>query len=136
MAQDIHKYDDMIDLPHHVSGSHPQMDMMNRAAQFSPFAALTGYEEAIDETARLTQEKAELDENEKARLDEAFSYIREHFSEKPFVTVTYFKEDLFKAGGSYEIHNGIVKKIDETNRTILFEDGMKLYMEDIMNIEC
>lgn len=135
MEQDIHNYDDIINLPHHTSLSHPQMDILNRAAQFSPFAALTGYEEAINETARLTEQRVELDEGEKARLDEELVYIRQSQRENPSVSFTYFEEDSTKAGGSYKVYTGRVKRIDESERKIHFVDGNVLSMEDIVRID-
>ena len=92
------KYDDMIDLPHHVSKTHPPMDIMDRAAQFSPFAALTGYEAAAEETRRLTQPKIELDESEKELLDIRLHDLETQFSQRPEITITYFIPDTQKRG--------------------------------------
>ena len=97
-----HKYDDIINLSHHVSSRHPQMPMMNRAAQFSPFAALTGYDDAVRETARLTDEKIELDEYEKEELDRKIQWLGSHLDEHIPVSITYFQPDDRKAGGTYE----------------------------------
>ena len=96
-----HDYDDIINLPHHVSTRHPQMSMYDRAAQFSPFAALTGYDDAIQETGRLTEQKIELDEETLEKLDERFQILQEHLGEQPEVRFTYFKPDERKEGGAY-----------------------------------
>ena len=106
------KYDGIINLPHHTSPKRLRMSMLDRAAQFSPFAALTGYDSAIKETARLTEERIELDENEQEALDVQLQIIREHLKEKPEITVTYFQQDVRKAGGAYLSLTGNVKQID------------------------
>lgn len=98
---DIHSYDDIIHLPHHVSTVHPHMPFSDRAAQFSPFAALTGYDAAVKETAHLTDERAELDEYAKAVLDEKFRMLQEVLSRHPKITVTYFQQDEKKSGRAY-----------------------------------
>ncbi|NLJ96228.1 MAG: YolD-like family protein [Clostridiales bacterium] len=131
---DLHRYDDIINLPHHVSKSRPQMSTINRAAQFSPFAALTGYEEAVKETARVTDRRIELDEATKAILDEKLRILHEQLSDKPEITVTYFQPDDNKAGGSYITSNGIVKKIDRFNKAIVMEDGARILIEDIISM--
>lgn len=94
------RYDDIIHLPHHISKTRPQMSMMDRAAQFSPFAALTGYDAAIKETGRLTDEKIELGEETKAVLDRKQSYLSDMISVQPEITVTYFLPDERKSGGT------------------------------------
>lgn len=132
---DEHKYDDIIHLPHPVSARHPQMSLLDRAAQFAPFAALTGHEAAIKETARLTEERVELDENAKEMLDERLQMIRENLSGKPEVTFTYFKPDEKKNGGAYLTVTGRVKKIDGYEHQILLEDGTVLDMEELVGIE-
>lgn len=131
---DEHKYDDIINLPHHVSKKHPQMSLLNRAAQFSPFAALTGHEDAINETARLTDSFIELDEDRKRRLDEQLQLIRENVTLKPECEITYFKPDEKKEGGSYVTIQGNIKKIDEYSRQIVFTDGTALLIEHIFSI--
>lgn len=131
---DIHRYDDIINLPHHVSKNHPQMDTLNRAAQFSPFAALTGYDEAIEETARLTDSKIELDEVSKASLDEKLRIIQEQLSNRPEITITYFQRDEKKDGGAYISVSGVVKKIDYFKRVLIMQDGSKIEIDDINNI--
>ena len=106
----FHTYDDIINLPHHVSESHPPMSYHDRAAQFSPFAALSGFEGAVKETARLTEQKLELDEGEKMLLDEKLQLIRLMLPERPFITVTWFVPDERKKGGSYQTVSGRVRE--------------------------
>lgn len=129
------RYDDIINLPHHVSTTHTPMPVADRAAQFSPFAALTGYEDAIDETARLTQDWIELDENEKERLNEKFQQIREQLSTHPQVIFTYFEPDQKKQGGAYLTVEGRVKKIDEYRGAFILEDGREVLIESIVGVE-
>ncbi len=130
-----HKYDDIIDLPHHVSARHHQMPPADRAAQFSPFAALTGHDAAIRETARLTDAFVELDESRKEELDEQLRLIQENQSQRPEIEVTYFKPDVNKSGGAYVTVRGRMKKVDEHNRQMLFTDGTILPMDNIFSIE-
>ena len=127
-----HKYDDIINLSHHVSSRHPQMPMMNRAAQFSPFAALTGYEDAVRETARLTDEKIELDEYEKEELDRKIQWLGSHLDEHIPVSITYFQPDDRKAGGTYEEIVDTVRKISVYEHEILLTGGKRIPMEDIL----
>lgn len=129
------KYDDMLYLPHPVSTNHPRMPMIDRAAQFSPFAALTGYEAAVKETARLTDERVELDENTKAVLDRKLRLILEKLPEKPEVSITYFQPDERKEGGAYLIATGRIKKYDEYSHTILLTDGLTISVDDILELE-
>lgn len=129
-----HQYDDIIHLPHHVSSSRPQMSMMDRAAQFSPFAALVGYDAAIKETARLTDQKIELDDCAKEEINDKIQLITEHLSEDFEVVITYFQPDSRKAGGTYVDAAGLVKKVDEYERMILFCDGKKIPIDDIFEI--
>lgn len=129
------KYDDIINMPHHKSAKHPQMSMINRAAQFSPFAALTGHGEAIKETARLTDERVELDESVKAVIDERLQYIEENIKSKPTATVTYFEPDDRKEGGEYVTVTGKVKKIDSAANCIIMTNGMIIPICEIFNIE-
>ena len=107
------EYGDILNMPHHVSASRPQMPMSDRAAQFSPFAALTGYDAAIKETGRLTDTKIELDDEELHSLNLKFQFLVEHLEDEPEVAVTYFKADERKAGGAYLEATGIVKKLDD-----------------------
>lgn len=129
-----HKYDDIINLSHHVSARHPQMPLSDRAAQFSPFAALTGHDAAIRETARLTDAFAELDEGRKAEIDEQLQWIKENQSQKPEIEIVYFHPDLTKSGGAYMTFRGRVKKVDEYNRRIIFTDGTDLPVETLFSI--
>ena len=130
-----HKYDDIIRLPHHVSKKHPQMSPLNRAAQFSPFAALTGHEDALHETARLTDSFAELDENRIEQLNEQFRLIRENLEQKPECEITYFQPDGKKSGGGYVTIRGRIKKIDPYERLIIFTDGTILPMDYLFSIK-
>lgn len=129
------KYDDIIHLPHPVPEKHPRMPMLDRAAQFSPFAALTGYEEAIYETGHLTEEKTELDEEEKAVLDKKQRLLLEKLDELPSLTVTFFVPDEKKSGGRYVTKTGNLKKIDLIQQWMLLTDGTKIPLEDVKNIE-
>ena len=128
-------YDDIINLPHHVSAVHPRMSALDRAAQFSPFAALTGHEAAISETARLTDARPELDDAKKEELDGRLQIIREYLAMEPEITVTYFVPDARKEGGSYLRTTGTVKKLDDTGHMVIMADGTSIPMEDIYEIE-
>ena len=134
MAESDNKYADIIDLPHHTSRTRPRMSVSARAAQFAPFAALTGYSEAVDETARLTDDMIMLDENAKAMLDGKLQIIAEHIGDHPEVTITYFEPDKKKSGGAYVSVTGQVKEIDEYERIIRLCDGMKIPIEQIYGI--
>lgn len=129
------KYDDIINMPHHVSKKHPQMSLLDRAAQFSPFAALTGHEEAIEETARLTDERLNLDENTIEILDIRLQLLREKLIEKPVVNLSYFMPDEKKQGGSYETLTGVVKKIDLYEHRIVMDDGLSIPIDDLVAID-
>lgn len=128
------KYDDIINLPHHISNKHPQMTLEARAAQFAPFAALTGYDDAVKETARLTNERIELDEETKSILDNKIQIIKEHISTRPEISFTYFIPDLKKDGGKYVTVTGIVRKIDEYRQVIILEDKTEIPINEIINI--
>lgn len=129
------KYDKIINLPHHVSSTRPHMSMIDRAAQFSPFAALTGYDTAVKETARLTEQKIELDEYEKAALDQRILLLQEHLKELPEVTITHFVPDERKDGGKYVSITEAVKKIDTYEKQIVLVDKSKISIENILSIE-
>ena len=129
------KYDDIINLPRPVSRNHPPMPMADRAAQFSPFAALTGYDEAVMETGRLTDRKRELNDEEIAALNQKLQFLSEHLEEHPTVTVTFFIPDAKKTGGSYATKTRWLKKIDTFERWIQLDDGAKIPIDDITNIE-
>lgn len=128
-------YDDIIDKPHHVSSKHPQMERLNRAAQFAPFAALTGYEEAIIEKDRRTEEKRIVDENKKMILDEKLQILLQDPKEYPLVNITYFQEDRKKEGGEYLVISERIKKIDTYYRTLILMNGMHIKLDDIYEIE-
>ena len=129
------RYNEIINLPHHVSKTRPQMPMSDRAAQFAPFAALTGYDAAIKETGRLTDEKIEMDEEALNILNMKFQILVDSLDDEPEVTFTYFKPDERKAGGAYVEVTGIVKKVDDFERLIVMQNGTKMPMDDILNIE-
>lgn len=128
-------YEDIINLPHHVSKKRPQMPMADRAAQFSPFAALTGHDAAIKETARLTEDRIDLDEGELEILNMRFQLLFDNLDSSPEVTFTWFKPDIRKAGGSYETTHGTVKKIDHQNRLITMHDQTTIPMDDVVRVE-
>ncbi len=128
-------YDDMIDLPHPTSKKHPRMSIQNRAAIFSPFAALSGHGAAIAETARLTDRRMELDEDTKAELDRRQAVLLEHIDEQPEVTVTWFQPDERKDGGAYLTATGRLKKIDEVERILSLQDGTSIPLEDVVGLE-
>ena len=129
------KYDEIMGLPHHVSKTRPQMPMSDRAAQFAPFAALTGYDAAIKETGRLTDERIELDVEALSALDMKYQLLMEALDEAPEVTITYFQPDERKAGGKYVSAVGAVKKIDDFERRITMRDGTRIPMDDILSID-
>ena len=129
------KYNEIMGLPHHVSKTRPQMPMSDRAAQFAPFAALTGYDAAIKETGRLTDERIELDVEALSALDMKYQLLMEAHDESPEVTITYFQPDERKAGGKYVSAVGAVKKIDDFERRITMQDGTKIPMDDVLSIE-
>lgn len=129
------KYSDMLYLPHHVSAHHPQMPIQDRAAQFAPFAALTGHKDAISETARVTDAKAELDENRKAILDGKLQILQEQMDRHPVVTITYFEPDRQKAGGVYRDVTDSVKKIDEYQHKVVLLGGESISIENIAEID-
>lgn len=135
MTERTHKYDDIIDLPPHRSRKHPAMSMENRAAQFSAFAALNGYDSTIRETARLTESKAELDDNKKEMLDQKFGILMEHLADFPKVTVTYFQPDEKKEGGTYVSCTGSVRKIDGYGKRMTFRDGTVIDIQQITEID-
>ena len=131
----MNPYDDIINLPHHTSPSRPQMSAHERAAQFSPFAALTGYGSAITETGRLTDKKVDLDEYNKIDLNEKLSKIQDQIDELPKVIITYFQLDKKKSGGTYITATGCVKKIDTYERTLIMHDDMKILIDNIFEID-
>lgn len=128
-------YDDIINLPHHVSKTRPQMSMIDRAAQFSPFAALTGYDAAIKETGRLTDDKIELDDDALSDLNMRYQILIDKLDEQPDVAITYFKSDETKDGGAYLTITDKIKRIDVYERLITTMDGTKIPMNDVINLE-
>ena len=126
-----HSYDDIIGLPHHVSAKHPQMPMLERAAQFSPFAALTGYEAVIDETARFTVSRVELSEDRIAAISDVLAALRPGDG----VCVEYFVPDERKAGGSYRSAAGTVRRVDAHAGLLTLTDGLRIPFDDVFSIE-
>ena len=129
------KYNEIMGLPHHVSKTRPQMPMSDRAAQFAPFVALTGYDAAIKETGRLTDERIELDVEALSALNMKYQLLMEALDEAPEVTITYFQPDERKAGGKYVSAVGAVKKIDDFERRITMRDGTRIPMDDVLSID-
>lgn len=128
-------YDDLLNLPHHTSAVQPAMPMQNRAAQFAPFAALVGYDAIIRETARLTDEKADLDESIKAELNEKLRLLLELLPQQPEVTITYFQPDGRKAGGSYRTVTKIVRKYRSIDNMLIMMDGAQIPVNEIVSLE-
>lgn len=128
------EYDRIINLPHPVSKKHPQMPMADRAAQFAPFAALTGYGAAIQETGRRTDRKIELDEYEKAVINERLTDLQTRISDHPVVRITYFLPDERKAGGAYVDVTGEVRKLDDYAQAVIMMDGTSIPFDDITAI--
>ena len=129
------KYDDIIHLPHPTSERHPRMSRQDRAAQFSPFAALTGLGAALQESARLTERRMIPDEYEQAELDKKLQYLRENLSQQPAAAITHFVPDARKEGGSYRRTKGRVKKLLEFEKQLVLTDGTTLAIEDILELE-
>ena len=127
-------YSDIIDMPHHVSKDRPHLSMHQRAAQFSPFAALVGYEYVIEETTRQTDAKRELDESEKTELNRKLNVIASRLTEKPIVEIEYFVPDKTKAGGEYVVKSGTVVKILPVQKRLVLSDGTEIRIEDIADI--
>ncbi len=128
-------YDDIISLPHHESAKHPKMPALDRAAQFMPFAALTGHNAAVMETERLTDSRMELDEMKKEELNEHLQFIKEQLLQKPQISITYFLPDTQKNGGAYLTITGTVRKIEQTRHQVIMENGTVIPMNDIYEIE-
>ncbi len=128
-------YDDIIDLPHHVSLSRAHMPAPDRAAQFSPFAALAGYDAAVRETARLTDKRQELEEDAKAAVNARLSMVQAHLDEQPQVSITYFQPDGRKDGGAYIVATGCVGRLDEYEHSVVMLDGKKISIDDIVGID-
>lgn len=128
------KYGDIINLPHPTSQNHPRMSLYDRAAQFSPFAALTGHHAAIAETGRLTDQRIELDESEIARVDAELQHLQELLPDRPTVSITYFVPDERKSGGSYRTITSEVKRIDAVNGMIQMTDRREIAIEDVFSV--
>lgn len=128
-------YDDIINLPHHRSKTRKYMSIHDRAAQFAPFSALTGHDEAVKETARLTERRVELDEYQKSVLNDKLLYIKEHIPDEIIIEITYFKPDLKKTGGEYAKKSGTVKKIREYERLLIMDDLTEIPIREIISIE-
>ena len=135
MEQDSSRYEDIINLPRHVSAKRQPMSRQDRAAQFSPFAALTGFDATIAETGRLTDESIELDESRKEALNERLRRVLSEISQQPRVRITYFREDERKAGGAYVTVSGRVKKVDAYDHTIILTDGQVIPLETMRDLE-
>ena len=128
-------YADIIGLPHHVSPSRPHMPVPDRAAQFSPFAALNGFDAAVGEVARLTDGRRELDEDVKTDVDMRLSMVRAHLDEQPQVSITYFEPDKRKEGGAYIVVTGCVKRLDDYGHSIVMLDGKEVPIDEIVEID-
>ena len=128
-------YEDIINLPPHISKKHPQPTMLERAARFSPFAAITGYEEMVKEAARVTDKKIELDEGSKEILNEKLLFVTEMCESDAIINITYFIPDNLKSGGKYTTVSGTIKRIDEYERRIILVDGTIIPIDDIYQID-
>ena len=135
MTDERRTYDDIIDLPHHVSATHPQMSQRDRAAQFSPFAALTGHDAAIRETARLTEREHEPGEDYADILDRKLRQLRQLSGEAPRITLRCFAPDAKKAGGSYVTVSGRLRKIDDQRRLLVLEDRTEVPVDRIIDLD-
>lgn len=132
---DNYSYDDIINLPNPTSKKHPRMSLHDRAAQFAPFAALTGHDAAIKETARLTDERLELSDEVIMRLNDQLNMIRDNIGTEQEVSITYFVPDDKKSGGAYLTHSGVVKKIDEFERKLIMQDETVIPIEQISEMQ-
>ncbi len=133
--KETHEYDDILHLSRPRSKKHPPMPRADRAAQFSPFAALTGHNDAIRETERLTERQIELDEDEKSRIEEKLQFLSDRIAEHPSITMTCFRPDSHKSGGAYVTISGHVKRIDTYAAAVVLDDGQTVRMEHICTIE-
>ncbi len=132
----MNKYEDILHLPHPEpnTAKHPRMSILDRAAQFSPFAALTGYDDAIEETARLVGRRIEPDEDERQRMDETLTILRTNIARRPEAIVTYFVPDERKEGGEYVNFRGNLRRIDEVDKSLIFADGTLIRLEDVIEV--
>ena len=131
----MNKYDDIINMPRHISSKHPQMKIIDRAAQFAPFAALTGHKESINEASRITDSKKELDENQKEILNNKLNYILLNLDKLLEIKITYFQADLKKSGGKYVTVLASIKKIGEYNKVLVLNNGKKIKIDDLYWLE-
>ena len=128
------QYDDIIHLPHHISSTRPRMSAIDRAAQFSPFAALTGYDTSIKESARLTDARIELDDSQKEEIGEKLRLVTGQPDAE--IKITYFLPDTKKTGGKYVLAAGTVKKVDEYERMIIMGDGKQIPIDEVIDVDC
>lgn len=133
--KDVHRYDDIIDLPHHISKVHPRMTVQSRAAQFSPFAALTGYDAAVRETERLTEARIELDDSQKELLAQRLQMLLEVNDTSMEARFTWFQPDGRKTGGEYLTKSGILDSYDALKRVIVLRDGTRIPLDDLYGID-
>lgn len=131
---DEHKYDDIINLEHHVSKVHKQMSLENRSAQFAPFSALTGYGDEVKEAERTTEERIEIDEELRGILDEKLQLIQRKIKEQPKIEITYFIPDNKKQGGKYQNVTGNIKRIDNYNKYIILTNDIRISIDEIIDI--
>lgn len=134
MYNNNRKYDDMLTLARPLSEKHTPMPRLDRAAQFSSFAALTGYDEAVGETARLTDSRIELDEDRASELNDKLNILRDKLYERPEIAVTYFVPDNKKSGGKYVTLKGNARAIDEYEKAIIFTGGGRIHIDDIFSL--
>lgn len=130
----MNNYDDIINMPHHVSANRPHMPISDRAAQFAPFAALTGFGAVITETGRQTDSRITLSDDKLESLNEKITDVMRRTFQQPLITVTYFIPDKKKPGGSYAVYTGNVRVVDEFKRVIIFTDSTKILLDDISDI--
>lgn len=136
MSEAEKKYADIINMPHPTSSRHARMSNADRAAQFAPFAALTGYDGVIDETGRLTGERIELTEEMKAVLDQKHQLLLELADRHPEIAVTFFVPDARKEGGMYQTVTGRLKLIDEYERVLILTNGTRIPIDSVHGVEC
>lgn len=134
MKEQSHCYDDIIHLPHHISKVHPRMDRIDRAAQFAPFAALSGHGEEIREAARFTVEQIEISEDTRKELDKIFEELLHNLDQPPLVEITYYERDKQKQGGSYQTIKGYVKKVNFEEHILYLKDGPIIKADTILKI--
>lgn len=128
-------YEDIAGMPHHVSQKHGHMPLNQRAAQFAPFAALSGYEDAVIETARLTEGRTELDESEKSAVNDRIALALSLADIRPKVSVTYFEPDTLKPGGEYVTLTGVIKRFDDRRRTLIFFGGESIPIDNVVSVK-